>query len=111
MSRWFGLLVKDRLAIVVDYNGSKHGHSVQSRTAEGTLDRLPAHNQTANFKQTVSVPAAFTKLCTVREMLSFTCTCFAHHLVLYLFTYFHLLYPLVQALELDTNIANIITHW
>lgn len=78
MSRWFGLLVKERLAIVVDYNGSKHGHSVQSRTAEGTLDRLPAHNQTADFKQTVLVPAAFTQLCTVSEMLNFTCTSVLH---------------------------------
>lgn len=71
MSRWFGLLGKERLAIVLDYNGNKHGHGVQSRTAEGTLDRLPAHNQTADFEQTVLVPAAFAKLCTVSEMLNF----------------------------------------
>lgn len=62
MSRWFGLLVKERLAIVLDYNGSKHGHGVQSRTAEGTLDRLPAHNQTADFERTVLVPEACAKL-------------------------------------------------
>lgn len=37
--------ITGRAAIVVDYDGSKHGRSVQSRTAEYTPDQLPAHNQ------------------------------------------------------------------
>lgn len=55
-----------------DYGGSKHGRSVQSRTAEHTPDQLPAHNHTGGSTQTTLVAEIIQKLCPVSEMLSFT---------------------------------------